>query len=236
MKRKIYIAVFIYMFALATPAYAIVDVVATVQTVLEKVTEVKTKVENIQKKVTDSIKRVAEGFTAAANCFRNPLDCGLKFVDGFAKNMIEGVRTVPGTEVLANGDIVVQASEELEKAVIEGYSYVRGAEAGQDLSRDAEKSDQLHGVMADEMAILFAKGMATRQTIRNEDGDEIYKKMNAKEEDQAAVIAAQNNLMLISQERLSRILELKAYLQGAQSTSEMSRYSFSQEELDDLVN
>lgn len=234
MKSKIYIAIFIYMLAFATPAYAIVDIMATVQTVLEKVTEIKTKVEIIQKKITDVYKRAAEGFEAASSCFANPLQCGLRVVDRAANNMIEGIRTVPGTEELASGDIVVQASEELEQAVIEGYSYVRGAEAGKDLARDAEKSDQLQGVMADEMAILFAKGMATRQMIRNEDGSEVYKLDGA--DNQETVIASQNKLMLTSQERLNRILELKAYIQGAQSTSEMGRYSFSEEELEDLIN
>lgn len=233
MRRKIYIAVFIYTFALSTPAYAIMDVMATVQSVLEKVTEVKTKVENVKKKITDVIKRTAEGFEAASNCFANPTACGLKFVKGVAGNAINGVRTVPGTERLAEGAIVEQASEELERDVIIGYSYVRGAEAGKDLIRDASMNAQLQSVMADEMAILFAKGMATHQIIRNEDGEDLY--ILEGEENQGNIIAAQNKLVLTSQERISRILELKAYLQGAQSTSEMSRYSFSQEELEDLV-
>ena len=41
MKNKFLMIVFLSMFCIATPAYAIVDVVATVQSVLEKVKEVK---------------------------------------------------------------------------------------------------------------------------------------------------------------------------------------------------
>lgn len=235
MRKKIYIAIFIYMFTLASPAYAIVDIMATVQTILEKVTEVKTKVENIQKKVTDTIKKAAEGFEAASNCFANPMKCGLSILDGVAGNPINGVRTIPGTEALADEEIIEMASEELEKSVTESYSYVRGAEAGKDLKRDAVLSENLQGLMADEMAILFAKGMAVRQIIRNEDGEDIYK-MDDVEENQSNIIAAQNRLILKSQERLSRILEIKAYIQGAQSTSEMSRYNFTQEEMEDMLN
>lgn len=226
MRNKFFIIVFISMFSIATPAYAIVDILATVQSVLEKVKEVKTKVETLSKKIEDGYRRVAEGFQAASNCFSDPKKCGLNALSKLGKNIqrkgtMIGVRTVEGSGL--DGDLKSKKSEELDKSVITAYSYKKGEEDA--LLKAGNQKDQIQGAIADELAVLFAKGMVVQQMIINEKEEDLY--VANVEENQSQILSAQNNLALASQARLSRILELRSYMQGANATAELGRYTLS---------
>jgi hypothetical protein len=231
MKNKFLMIVFLSMFCIATPAYAIVDVVATVQSVLEKVKEVKTKVETVKKKIEDVYRRAAEGFQAASSCFANPKDCGMKALSSLGNNIkrggsMKGLRVLEGAKGLNSGNLAEKASEGLDGEVIQAYSYVRGQNFG--IDKAGSKRDEIQGAVADELAILFAKGMVVRQMIQNETEEELYQS-NIKE-NQSEILAAQNNGAIVSQARLSRILELRSYMQGAKATSELGRYTISTDE------
>ena len=224
MRNKFFIIIFISMFSIATPAYAIVDIVATVQSVLEKVKEVKTKVETIRKKIEDGYRRVAEGFQAASSCFSNPKKCGLNALSKLGQNIqregtMIGIRTVEGSGL--DGDLKSKKSDQLDESVINAYSYKKGQEDA--IANAGNKRDQIQGAIADELAILFAKGMVVQQMIVNEKEEDLY--LANIEENQSQILSAQNNLALVSQARLSRILELRSYMQGANATAELGRYT-----------
>lgn len=235
MKKKFYIIVFLSIFTFVQPAYAIIDIMAMVQSVLELKKEVETKVQTIRKKVSDVKKRVVQGYKAGANCFANPKKCGLDVLTDLADsgkiNEIMGIRTLKEAKELASNDIVKKASEKIEKDALEAYTYVKGT--GEDLKRLSIKRKYVNAVIADETAILFAKGAYVRQQIRDESAEEIYP---TKIENQLSdILAAHNALAIKSQERLIRILELKAYMSGAQTNAELAKHMLSPDELAELV-
>ncbi|MBR5598691.1 MAG: hypothetical protein IKW39_01485 [Alphaproteobacteria bacterium] len=243
MKKKFYIIVFLSVFIFVQPAYAIIDIMATVQSALEVKKEIETKIQTIRKKISDIEKRVVQGYKAGANCFSNPKNCGVDALTKLVTDMkskdplgvriteITGVRTIEGAEELSEGDVVNKKSESLEKDVLEAYTYVKGV--GNDLERLSIIRKEVNAVVADEAAILFAKGATVRQSIRNENAEEIYP---TKIENQLSdIIAVHNALAIKSQERLTRILELKSYMNGAQSNAELAQHTLSEDELDELL-
>ena len=121
--------------------------------------------------------------------------------------------------------------EDVEKRVLTSYTYVKGL--GNDLKNLSDFRNIVNAVIADETALLFAKGASVRQSIRNENQEEIYPtKIENKLSD---ILAVHNALAIKSEERLTRILELKAYMGGAQANSELAQHTLSKEELADLV-
>ena len=82
--------------------------------------------------------------------------------------------------------------------------------------------------VADDVAALFAKGMVVRELIRQENAEELYS--TDIDSNQGAILAIQNAVVLKSQERLTRILELRSYMVSAQSSAELGRNSVSSEE------
>ena len=237
MKKVFIIVLFVSTIAIARPANAIIDIMATIQSGIELKTEIQTKIQTIQKKIMDAYKRAVQGFQAASNCLANPLKCDIKTLASLGKNAaggiksITGIRTVEGAEELAKGNLKEKDAQDLDETIIKNYTYIKGA--GDDLIRTAEKRRQLNGVMADEAAILFSKGIVVRQSIRNEKAEEIYS--NDIGDSQSSILAVHNNLVLKSQERLSRILELRAYMIGGEATAELAGYSASQDELNEQL-
>ena len=96
------------------------------------------------------------------------------------------------------------------------------------LSKTAEQRKKLNAVVADDIAALFAKGMVVRELIRQENAEELYS--TDIDSNQGAILAIQNAVVLKSQERLTRILELRSYMVSAQSSAELGRNSVSSEE------
>ncbi len=235
MKKKFYIIVFLSIFTFVQPAYAIIDIMAMVQSALELKKEIETKVQTIRKKVSDVKKRAVQGYKAGANCFANPKQCGLDVLTDLTntkkENEITGIRTLKEAKELASNDIVKKASEKIEKNAIEAYTYVKGT--GDDLKKLSIKRKYVNSIIADETAILFAKGAYVRQMIRDENAEEIYP---SKIENQLSdIVAAHNALAIKSQERLVRILELKSYMSGAQTNADLAKHTLSQDELEELI-
>lgn len=241
-KKKFFIAVFLSVFVFTRPAYAIIDIMAMVQSALELKKEIETKVQNIQRKISEAKKRLVQGYQMGASCFSNPLSCNLGELASLAditkldpKGVrileIQGVRTVAGAEELASGDIVSKKSETLDKTVVKSYTYVKGQ--AESFGKLTDNRQQLNSVIADEVAILFAKGAAVRQSIRNEDAEDMYP--TEVSDKQSDLIAPHAAVALKSQERLTRILELRAYMAGAEATSEMGQFSPTEEEMSELL-
>ena len=238
MKKVFVIALIVSMISVARPANAIIDIMATIQSGLELKTEIMNKIEAVQKKIMDAYKRAVQGFQAASNCFANPLKCDIKTLGSLGKGAIgsiksiTGVRTVPGAEKLASSNLKTESAKGLDKEIMENYTFIEGQKNS--LEATAKKKQELNAVTADEIAILFAKAMATRQSIRNEKAEEIYS--NDIGESQSDILAVHNTLTLKSQERLSRILELRAYMIGADATKELSKNSVKKDELDEQLS
>jgi hypothetical protein len=242
LKKKFLIAVFLSVFVVAKPAYAIIDIMAMVQSALELKKEIETKVQNIQRKISDAKKRLVQGYQLGANCFSKPASCGLNALtnltsinekDPLGVIILEmtGIRTVKGAESLSQGDVVNKKSENLDKTVVKAYTYVKGQEDS--FKNLNENREQLNSVTADEVALLFAKGAATRQSIRNEDAKDMYPtEIGDKQSD---IIAPHSAVALKSQERLTRILELRAYMAGAEATSDMGQFSPTEDEMKELL-
>ena len=243
MKKKFYIGVFLSVFVFVQPAYAIIDIMATVQSALEMKKEIETRVQTIRKKLEDAKKRLVQGYKAGANCFANPKSCGTNALTELTKDMLStdplgvrilemtGIRAVEGAEGLTAGDVAKKRAEDVEKSVLTSYTYVKGL--GNDLKNLSDFRNIVNAVIADETALLFAKGASVRQSIRNENQEEIYPtKIENKLSD---ILAVHNALAIKSEERLTRILELKAYMGGAQANSELAQHTLSKEELADLV-
>ena len=115
--------------------------------------------------------------------------------------------------------------------MVKSYTYVKGQ--AESFGKLTDNRQQLNSVIADEVAILFAKGAAVRQSIRNEDAEDMYPtELSDKQSDLIAPHAA---VALKSQERLTRILELRAYMAGAEATSEMGQFSPTEEEMSELL-
>ena len=232
MKNKFFIAVFLSLFITSSPAYATIDIMATIQSGMELYKEIETKVQAIQKKISDIQKRVAQGFAVASNCFKNPTSCDIKTLttiagefSGGIKNAINKVKAVEGSG-LDKGQLAEANPDSLEASVLKAYKYAKGQKDA--LAKLAEKKKQVNSVVADDIATLFAKGMVVRQIIRQEDAEELYS--TDIESNQSDILAIQNAVVLNSQERLTRILELRSYMVSAQSSAELGRNSSSGEE------
>lgn len=243
MKKKFYIGVFLSVFVFVQPAYAIIDIMATVQSALEMKKEIETRVQTIRKKLEDAKKRLVQGYKAGASCFADPKSCGTKALTELTTEMLStdplgvrvlemaGIRAVKNADALTAGDIVKKKSEDIEKNVLTAYTYVKGT--GEDLKKLSDFRNIVNAVIADETALLFAKGASVRQSIRNEIQENLYPtKIENKLSD---ILAVHNALAIKSQERLTRILELKAYMGGAQANSELAQHTLSEDELEELT-
>lgn len=231
MKNKFFIAVFLSLFITSTPAYATFDVMATIQSGMELYKEVETKVQAIQKKISDIKKRITQGFAAATNCFKNPLKCDIKTLAGMAGdivgavNAINKIKAIEGSG-LDEGEISKADPDSLERDVLDVYQFKKGLKDSLEWTDKQRK--KLNAVVADDVAALFAKGMVVRELIRQENAEELYS--TDIDSNQGAILAIQNAVVLKSQERLTRILELRSYMVSAQSSAELGRNSVSSEE------
>lgn len=232
MKKKLCIALFLSVFTFTPKAYAVLDIMATVQSGLELYKDVENKVQEIQKKIADIEKRARQGFAAGANCFSNPLSCDANALSALGLDApgyitkIKEFRVMPGAEALQSDDINKKAAEGLMDTVKTSYIYKRGQ--GDDLNKLRENRRGNNAVITDEVALLFAKGATTRHSVMEEDGSLYQTKFNKDNVDE--ILAAQNKVGIATVSRLARILELRAYMVGAEATAEMTRQNIEADE------
>lgn len=241
MKKRIFMILFISLFTYSRAAYAIFDVAAAIETFMEIKTEIENKVQEIQKYVEDMEKTLKQGFAMGASCFQNPLDCNpdalmatVKGLSDAAKNVEpykEMVFTMPNSVMSKPGELAKKSQEELLEDISKNYIYTAGQ--GDDINKTIENRKAISGVVANETALLFAKGITTRHSIRTEQDDKIYSKLESKGDDDKGldkILNAKGEVILRSTARITRILELKAGMISSEATSELTQQSNSGEE------
>ncbi len=225
MKKKVWVILFLSMFVYTREAYAIFDIMATVQSILERYKDVENKVQEYQKKLRDVEKRARQGFDLASNCYKNPTKCDAKAIEAFSKDSesyvksLKEIKVMPGAEELKEGDLKKKSDSSLAQTVENAYIYKRGQ--GQDIEKTAENRRYLNAIVADDTALLFAKGVSARQSILVEDGS-LYQS-EFKNENMDEILNAQNIVAIATEQRLNRILEMRAYMTSAGSTAELTQ-------------
>lgn len=242
MKKRIFMILFFALFTCSRPAYAIFDVAAAIETFMEIKTEIENKVQEIQKYYEDMQKKLKQGFAMGASCFQNPMDCNpdalmatLNGLAGTVKNVQpykEMVFTMPNSVMNEPGALAQKSQEELLNDITKNYIYTAGQ--GDDINKTIENRKAISGVVANETALLFAKGITTRHSIRSEKDDDLYPNdLQASGDDPGnidKVLNAEGMVLLLSASRIARILELKAGMISSEATSELTQQSNSGEE------
>ena len=235
---------FCILFASSRPAYAIFDVAAAVETSMEIKTEVENKVQEIQKYVEDMEKSLKQGFAMATSCFKNPTSCnpndlmaslgGLGLETTSKKNVApykEIVFAMPNSAMADPGGLE-KPQEDLLEDITKNYVYTEGQ--GDDINKTRENRMAISGVVANETALLFAKGITTRHSIRTEVDEDLYPSDLEAEGDDPGnvdkVLNAEGMVILLSSSRIARILELRASMISSEATSELTQQSNSDEQ------
>ncbi len=232
MKKKLFIALFLSIFIYTREAYAIFDIMAKVQSVLELYKDVENKVQENLKKLRDIEKRARQGFDVANSCFKNPTKCDYKSLEALGKDSesyvksLTEIHVMPGADELKKGDLQKKAEKGLAQNVKDSYIYKRAQ--GEDIKNTSENRRQINAVVADDAALLFAKGVSARQSILVEDGSLYQNDFNNENIDE--ILNAQNIVSIASEQRLNRILELRAYMVGASSTAAMTEQTIEAKE------
>lgn len=233
MRKKLCIALVLSLFMYTREAYAILDIMAKVQSVLEQAEDYKNKIQEYAKKLRELEKRARQGFELAKSCYKNPKSCDTKALETWGKEAkqfyvetMDEIRVMPGAEELSDGDLNEKLDVSLIKTIQNTYIYHRGQ--GKDLENLNENRRQLNAILSDDTALLFAKAVATRQSILMEDGS-LYQQ-NFKNNNIDEILSAQNVVDIATQQRLNRILELRAYMISGAAAAEMSTQTIEAEE------
>lgn len=227
MRKKLYIALVLSLFVYVREAYAVFDIMATLQSMLEWYKDVTNEVQEYQKMALDAQKRARQGFDLLSSCYKNPTKCNAKALAALGKDsssyitIMTGIRVMPGATELQKGDLQKKSDKNLSDTVRTSYIYQSGQEKDLEKSRENRKGIKL--IVNDDTALLFAKGVASRQSILKENGD-LYQ-MEFKQDNIDEILKAQNTVSLATQQRLNRILEMRAYMASATATAEMTRQS-----------
>ena len=204
-------------------AYAVFDIVACIESILEYKAEIEHKIQEVQKKIEDIENRARQGFALGTNCFRNPLECNPDSLNNFFEFVNEDPLTGElkvyehwGFGLGLQDSPLGKPQEELLKDIEVRYTYNRGQ--GEDLKKLRESRDEINGVVSDELALMFAKGAALHNELQNEtDKDLYYTSFPNGNLDE--ILNAQNNVAIMSATRLAHILELKSNMISTAATA-----------------
>ena len=225
MRKKLYILLFFLFITYTREAYAIFDIMAKVESAMELYKDVENKVQEVQKKLRDIEKRARQGFEMASNCYKNPDKCDPEALKSFAEDSesyvtsLTEIKVMPGAEELKEGDLKKKSDSSLAQTVETTYIYQRGQ--GQDINKTEENRRYINAIVADDTALLFAKGVSARQSILVEDGS-LYQ-ADFKNENMDEILNAQNVVAIATEQRLNRVLEMRAYMTSAGSTAELTQ-------------
>ena len=222
--KKCILIIVLFMTPLLYPkkACAIFDPMATVETALELKDEVVTKVQEVQKFKNDLEKRYKQGYALATSCFKDPKNCGLKGIESISKDGITSIKMfpmMPGALDSLDKDITKIKSEDVSNVIHLTYTYVQGDDS---LKNTRENRANIGSVVANQAAILFAKGAMIKTRLQKEEDSEIYED-SSKYDQVDSIKYLQSKLDIMNNTRLAHILELKAYMLNAQFTAEMTQ-------------
>lgn len=221
MKKRIYTLLLLSFFAFSNNAYAVIDFPAILQSGLKLKSDAENYIEQIQKMEQDVQKKLRQGFALGKNCFSNPLNCYKEAnkLKHDAETAINGIRSV--SEDLQNKDLMREDPSELATSIVLDGTYKKGQ--GQDIKERAKMEAINNAIVADLVAILFAKGIVTRQNILQEDTELYNREFN--QDNIEEILYAQNTLTLNSNKRVARILELRTFMFNAQAVKELTQYN-----------
>ncbi|MCM1323707.1 MAG: hypothetical protein NC218_06060 [Acetobacter sp.] len=221
MKKKILIITLLSLFISSKNAYAVLDIPDFLQDLLVVKTDVENKLKEVAKLKQDTETMLREGYAVGSKCFTNPLNCYSDAV-GFVEKTngyIDGIRTT--SKDLKNTDLMKKAPNEIAAVIREEGTYQKGL--GEDIKRREQLEAENNAAVTDLLAILFAKGMVTRHNILQED-TELYNR-NFKDDNREEILFAHNTLLLQSNKRIARILELRSLMFNAQAFKELTQYN-----------
>lgn len=247
MKKRLCLILFFSLFIYSRAAYAIFDLPAIMQSVLEFKTEIENKYKEIMKLKDDIEKRAKQGFALASSCFSS-IDsggikggmsgCDIKGMQKFYKDTSDAVKNgyivrikelpvMPAADKLKQdlNDLKKQMADAYQNTVRNSYIYKKGKN---DLKRVRENRDNINAIVTDEVSMLFAKGATTRHSIQTEEnGDKENEKYTTefKQNNLDEILAAQNSVGILTNSRLARIVELRACMNSAPATAEMTQHS-----------
>lgn len=228
MKRKKFVILLMSLLLCSHTAYAVFDIFACIESLLELKTEIEHKVEEIQKKIKDEITRARQGFDLASNCFTNPLQCNPDDLTTFLNYINEDRRLVKGAQRVHSAwgfTLGKQSSplhvphEELLDDIQVKYTYNRGQ--GKDIEKLSENREEINNIVGKELALMFAKGATTHNDIQNEDDSKLYT-FDLNNDNMDEILNAQNRVVLMTAVRLARILEFRSNIISSAATSEMT--------------
>jgi hypothetical protein len=227
MKKKFIIILFMSLLVYNRAAYAVFDIAACIESVLEYKTEIEHKIQEIQKKLKDMETRVRQGFDLTNSCFKNPLECNPKDMTRFLNYMNEDIkgRTKAfsawgfGMNHVMDGINAEKPNQEgFIKGIETGYTYNRGQ--GQDLAKLNENRKDVNTVVSNEIALLFAKGATTHNEIQQEKDSDLY--TSEFPEGMDTIMQAQARVALMTAARLARVLEFRSNMISSAATAQMT--------------
>jgi len=242
--KKLFLFLFLSML-FSQPTHAIVDGLATAQSVMELKTEIENKVQEIQKKIEEVKKTLKQGFDLASSCFKNPMQCdpgqlSSFFGVGAGASILpqahqEIVFTMPNATNMQNPTAASQESLQGEIETNYIYHKSQGKKNGSKVGDNAnvqENRDNINNIISNETALLFAKAATTRHSIQLENDMQLYARdfgsSDGGDDPSAAkdsVLQAEAQVVLLSVSRLARILELRSSMIGTQATAELMQQS-----------
>lgn len=217
MKKSLWIILLLTFVLISKEAYAVMDIMASVESGLKGYEETKNKILEYEKLVQNELTKVRQGFDSLENCFGNPTKCGGAFTD--ITKAVEGVSAIG--DKLSEDGLVEQSPEKLADSIRKDGTYKKGQ--GKDIKKRNEMETKNNATVIDNIARLFAKGMVTHQSILLEDKDVYEAKFEKGDLDE--VIYAQSKISLNSKRRIAHILELRSYLHSAEALKELTQYN-----------
>ena len=232
MKKNIVVIAMISLLVYSRAAYAVFDIMALIESILEYKAEIEHKVEEVQKKIQDIENRFRQGFDLSSNCFSNPLSCNpqefTNYLDNINIDPITGATKVfsewgwglgeqsnPLPSLVDSGMMTKQ--DELMQNMLTTYTYNRGQ--GNDLVNLSDKRKEINQVVSDELALLFAKGATLHNELQNESDADLYFS-SFPNGNMDEIRNAQDNIAILTATRFARILELRSNMISTASTAE----------------
>lgn len=222
MKKGLLIILLLTFFLYGKEAYAIKDIMAEVESWLKEAEDIKNQAEAYLKYGTDTYTKGRQGFDSVSNCFSNPSKCGEAFED--ATTAVEGIRAIG--KKLEGSDLINKKPKELADSIRRDGTYRKGQ--GEDIQRRNTMEKENNATVTDNIAILFAKGMVTHQSIRLEDKD-LYE-AEFKNNNMDEILYAQSKIAMNSKRRIAHILELRSYMYSAEALKELTQYNREKDE------
>ncbi len=221
MKKKVLTILLSLSFLLYTSnAYAIMDIMAKVQSVLEQVERYKKQAEQEIKEKYDLAKRARQGYETAKGCMANPLGCATSFALKYGPGLLKDgeIKGFPSITKIA-GNILKKDPEGMDEDVRKTEHQRGGADSIKEVHKNRQENN---AVTTANIAILFAKAAVTKQAIYQE-GNDVYTREF--DDTMESILKARAEVEMTSNYRISRILEMRAYMNSGAGVAGLTQHT-----------